>query len=201
MASYGCIVAEIAQLHFNLVQEGRGFIERPREIWFILHQHIAVCFLKEVGEKEREIRNWTWMDGKKAREKETMNSSSSGSAPKHVETASLLQRPFSRRISSSRHAISGGAPTWKGVQKKHQKLKRPSTNEPKSDWNFRPRNYRKVRSVNTKHFRGRLPGKYWRNWLENNDNFGRFWKETENANTWCTFLFQENRKKGLDLQS
>lgn len=40
-----------------------------------------------------------------------MNSSSSGSAPKHVETTSLLHRSFSRRISSNKPAISGGAPT------------------------------------------------------------------------------------------
>jgi hypothetical protein len=41
----------------------------------------------------------------------TMNSSSSGSAPKYVETTSRLQMSFSRRISSSKLAISGGAPT------------------------------------------------------------------------------------------
>ena len=41
-----------------------------------------------------------------------MNSSSSGSASTHVETTtSLLQTSFSRRISSNKHAISGGAPT------------------------------------------------------------------------------------------
>lgn len=45
-------------------------------------------------------------------ERETMNSSSSGSDPKQVETASRLQKSFSRRIPSNKHAISGGAPTW-----------------------------------------------------------------------------------------
>lgn len=41
-----------------------------------------------------------------------MNSSSSGSAPKHVEIESVLERSFSRRI-SNQLATSGGAPTYK----------------------------------------------------------------------------------------
>ena len=52
----------------------------------------------------------------------TMNSSSSGSAPKHVETVSLLQRSFSCRISSNKVAISGGAPTCNKNHKEHSFL-------------------------------------------------------------------------------
>jgi hypothetical protein len=55
---------------------------------------------------------------KRARERETMNWSSSGSEPKRVEPAArvvvvLLQRSLSLRISSNTSAISGGAPTCK----------------------------------------------------------------------------------------
>ena len=51
----------------------------------------------------------------KGKEEEgTMNSSSSGSAPTHVETTTSLWRTsFSRRISSNKHVSSGGAPTWR----------------------------------------------------------------------------------------
>lgn len=50
-----------------------------------------------------------------------MNSSSSGSTPKQVEAVAFrLRAPFSRRISSNKHAISGGAPTC--VTEKRQQL-------------------------------------------------------------------------------
>lgn len=39
--------AQVLELHFDLVQESRSLIERPREIGFVFNQYIAVCFLKE----------------------------------------------------------------------------------------------------------------------------------------------------------
>lgn len=59
-----------------------------------------------------------------------MNSSSSGSAPSRVEPeAFLFDMSFSRRISSKRDAISGGAPTCKKQNQttfQHQQIKTQS---------------------------------------------------------------------------
>lgn len=75
--------------------------------WFYINicGCVFVCVRVHMKERERGERR------REAKEGGTMNSSSSGSAPKHVETTSLLQRSFSRRISSNKNAISGGAPT------------------------------------------------------------------------------------------
>lgn len=61
-----------------------------------------------------------WGFGSAQRERETMNSSSSGSAPQQqLETTQfLLLTSPSRLISSNTLAISGEAPTLKGKKKK-----------------------------------------------------------------------------------
>jgi len=38
--------AEIRKLRFDLVEEGGGFVKRPRQIGLVFHQHVTVGFLK-----------------------------------------------------------------------------------------------------------------------------------------------------------
>ena len=42
----GSTSAEMAELHFDLVEESGCFIKRASQVGFILHQHVAVGFLK-----------------------------------------------------------------------------------------------------------------------------------------------------------
>ena len=144
----GSTRAEIAELHFDFVEKGGCFIKRPCKIRFIPHQHVAVRFLQSIimimkkkWESETTFAKscilvqficikvrWVCVRMREKEEREweggTMNSSSSGSgsAAKHVET-SLLHKSFSRRISSNKHAISGGAPTCH----RHSKIRKHSS--------------------------------------------------------------------------
>jgi len=134
----GSASAEMAELHFDLVEEGGCFLKRASQVGFILHQHVTVGFLNQ--KKKWIIRNtiltkvviiYIYMCvcvcarvcAQRERRGGTMNSSSSGSAPKHVEeeTTSLLHRSFSRRISSNKRAISGGAPTCNSSSRSRKK--------------------------------------------------------------------------------